>query len=229
MFREYNPTGTGTPYLVQLYSKEAPLPSLERATSSSNFYDPVSRTYVLKAGQVVDIVIINEPGIKDNVEIHPWHFHSRKFWLMAQGPGNFDKESYEKYKLAEPYRKDMQVVYPGPGSTTSNETLKAGQTGGWAVLRYQASAFDAGVFPIHCHLTPHLMQGMAAVVTVAPDTLPRLLAGYAAFKKFGGEAYGNSSWVPEGPHYYTDGYGGATQAQIARQDLGNERHGCVQW
>ena len=219
-FNELDPSGTGKPYLVQLYQGHIPMPKFQ--SQATNFFDAASNAYVLKDGQVVDIVIINQPSaIKHNVEIHPWHFHSRHFWVMAIGKGNFNEQSYEKYKLAHPYRKDSQMVYPGTES--GEEVLADGESGDFVVIRYHVSGYNSGAFPIHCHASPHLLSGMGAVFVISPDTLPDLIAGYKPFLEYGGEAYGSSDWTPIEPSYYLDGYGSIQQrkASLARHKSGH--------
>jgi hypothetical protein len=53
---------TDTPYLIQIFKGEAEAPSYSRAMDPNqgpSGYDPVSKTWVAKAGEVIDIVIIN--------------------------------------------------------------------------------------------------------------------------------------------------------------------------
>lgn len=79
------------------------------------------------------------------------------------------------------------------------------------MIRYQASASDAGVFPMHCHINPHFVMGMAILFTVSPSTLPDLLESYKPYLEYRGEAYGNATWVPELPDYFMRKGGGQVQ------------------
>ena len=145
---------------------------------------------------------------------------------MARGMGSFHPDRIQDSLFPKPYRRDTVAVYPGPGATIYNETLAPGESGGWTMIRYQASAKDAGVFPLHCHIAPHLVNGMAVLFTVSPSTLPKLLESYRPYLQWRGEPYGNSTWTPEEPSWFLD------KDNIDLQDLANEQKGCgpdLQW
>lgn len=218
-YHETNLTENKDPILVQLYK------SLHNMTNGSArkkdltgyIYDAVKDIYALEAGQVIDIILVNLAGPSGKTDLHPMHMHGRKFWVMAAGPGNYSERTLERDKVLHPYRRDTVNIYPGPGFS---DTIAPGQAGGYVLIRYEASARDAGVFPLHCHIVPHLVMGQAVILTVAPSELPDLVESYEPFLNYRGEAYGNASWTPAPPIHFVD------KTVIEEQDLGNERFGC---
>lgn len=115
---EFNATRNRPPFLVQFYQN---LSDTTRAyavekSPSQDVYEAFSDTYVLEAGQVIDIVLINEPGPNNKTEIHPWHLHGRKFWILASGEGNFNETSLAAGLFPRPIMRDTVNVYPGYGN-----------------------------------------------------------------------------------------------------------------
>lgn len=177
------------PYMIRLYTNATNRPSYDRAMSippktfgSEDYFqrswDPISKTWTAKAGEVIDIVIVNNgSAVNHKTEFHPWHFHSSKSWHMASGIGNFSEEAYAKVKasgaFAHPILKDTVTVYKG-----IETELPKNSSGGWAVLRYRVTAAEAGVWPLHCHLASHLALGMATNFAIAPDEISRQLDLY---------------------------------------------------
>ena len=117
---------------------------------------------------------------------------------MAQGQGDFNNASLHEGTFSHPYKRDMVNVYPAEGK------LIPTQIGGWSMIRYQASANDAGVFPLHCHMSPHLSMGMLVIFTVSPSTLPSVLENYGPYATFNGEMYGKENYTPPEPTYFLD-------------------------
>lgn len=119
-YNELNQTRNKPPFLIQFYQNLTDtINSYDVEKSpSDNIYEPLSDTYVLEAGQVIDIVIINDPSPTGKTEIHPWHLHGRKFWVLAAGQGNFNSSSYISGLFKRPYQRDTINVYPGPGQSS---------------------------------------------------------------------------------------------------------------
>ncbi|CAO1623819.1 unnamed protein product [Sympodiomycopsis kandeliae] len=187
----YNETTlqSNDPYMIQLYKNETIRPSYDRAMSlplkpfgSEDYFqqswDPVSKTWTAKGGEVIDIVIVNNgSAINSKTEVHPWHFHSSKFWHMATGVGDFSMQAYHDVKASgafqHPILKDTVTVFPGLDGTVPKNS-----SSGWVLLRYQVRPEQAGVWPLHCHIIPHLIQGMATDFALDPDTISTQLDLY---------------------------------------------------
>ncbi|KAK0565371.1 hypothetical protein OC844_001266 [Tilletia horrida] len=161
-------TTSPVPYLVKIFTKSVNEPSYERAMQGTpKGYDNVTDTYVAKSGEVFDMVIVNNASAKGhNVETHPWHGHTYKQWTIASGMGNFTEEALAAARadgFKRPIARDTHTVWPGPGATTTNQTLPANSSGGWTVIRYRVapSGVDTGAWLLHCHLLPHQAMGMS--------------------------------------------------------------------
>ncbi|KAN0062139.1 hypothetical protein ACQY0O_005562 [Thecaphora frezii] len=155
--------------------------ALARKHHLQQLYDDVTGVYLAQPGEVIDIIIINRPSkTANNTEVHPWHMHSAKHWTRATMNGTFSFEAYEAAladttRFVHPIRRDTTSVYPGPGASYLNQTIEdpAKDDGGWSVLRYRVEEDDAGIYPLHCHIAPHLKMGMAVVFGINIDELTR--------------------------------------------------------
>lgn len=120
----------GTPYLGQLYRNATVAPSYVRAMhpqpGHQTGYDALSRTYVAKAGEVLDIVLINNnSAISHTIETHPWHFHGQNHWTIAMGKGNFTPSEFAAAKLrfAPAIARDTSGVWPGKPSENGAHSI----------------------------------------------------------------------------------------------------------
>lgn len=72
----FNATGfhVGTPYLVDVYLRgEDAIPNYELAVQKYQGWDPDLNVYPAKVGEVIDIVLLNQPaGILGGFDNHPW-------------------------------------------------------------------------------------------------------------------------------------------------------------
>ena len=185
-------TETMVPYLIGMLLGNKEVPSWSRAekgdvkellrdTSGADDlvdqkYDPKTDVFLAKAGEVVDIVIINRPSeLSAATEIHPWHMHSSKHFHVASGNGTFSIEAYREARkqFPHPVPRDTTTVFPSPGPAYLNQSVSDPNhnDGGWSVIRYKVSDYNAGLFPLHCHLAFHLAMGMAVVWGLALDHL----------------------------------------------------------
>jgi hypothetical protein len=82
---------------------------------------------------------------------------------------------------------------------------------------------------MHCHITPHLLMGMASVFIVGPDALPPLIEGFSetGYFSYGGSPDGDDNWQPAEPSYFLkDGI----IDLLTKEDQGNSYpDGCAAW
>lgn len=106
----------------------------------------------------VDLLINSQDG---NGLAHPFHIHSRPFFVIARQPGNMTiaELSNVALNLTNPLRRDVITL-------TDNE---------WVLLRLPADT--PGVWPMHCHIGWHLAAGKMGLINMQPDALR---AGIAA-------------------------------------------------
>lgn len=92
---------------------------------------------------------------------HPFHIHSRPFFVLARGDGNMTTEQLDPstYDLIHPLRRDVITL-------TGEE---------WVLLRIPADT--PGVWPMHCHIGWHLAAGKQGLINMQPEALR---AGIAA-------------------------------------------------
>lgn len=115
-------------------------------------YDNTSHSFVVQSPSVIDVVILNNSSFTRQLDVHPWHFHSSKFWHIASGTGNFTAQGFAAARAQgwkKPIKKDMITVWPMPGSSYRNEPIGPMQSGGWSVFRYRVEEAQMGVWPLH--------------------------------------------------------------------------------
>ncbi|KAA1107916.1 hypothetical protein PGTUg99_009871 [Puccinia graminis f. sp. tritici] len=168
------------PVLVQAYT-DGLRPDYE-AASKNNGYDPKLDAYPVKLGEVIEFVIVNIASTVNVSEAHPWHLHGQKFYVIGQGYGEFNEESYEKINKDNHRRnkrsieRDTQVVFAGKNGKYFKGPMPSGSHVGWLVIRLVAKT--PGAFLIHCHLQVHAIMGMTMVMLVGIENLPPLPKGF---------------------------------------------------
>ncbi|SNX87336.1 related to cell surface ferroxidase [Melanopsichium pennsylvanicum] len=149
-------------------SEMAPQASLMKAytfenttkyASSSNssvgaYYNDPDEMMVTNSEMVVMDVIINN---LDEGE-HPFHLHGFTPFLIGSGAGNYQAQDNSNFSAARtnPMRRDVFSVPPFS----------------WIAFRFIAD--NAGVWPFHCHLMPHMAVGLLMQFQVLPDQIASL-------------------------------------------------------
>jgi laccase len=112
-----------------------------------------TKVKTLRYNETVEVVLQNTAVL--GAENHPLHLHGFNFFVLAQGPGNFNAHRHvRKYNLVNPQQRNT-VAVPG---------------GGWAVIRFTAD--NPGVWIMHCHLDAHLPFGLAMAFEVEDGPTP---------------------------------------------------------
>ncbi|SPO38563.1 related to Laccase I precursor [Pseudozyma flocculosa] len=115
-------------------------------------------------GTVMDIIVRNNVYsiVGGPNSPHPMHLHSRQFWIIGEGKGDFPYDS-----VAEAERDGLQFRYDNP---PLRDGFDIGPNS-WTVIRYRVDHAAANI--LHCHIDDHLIEGMAAVLLEGVETLPR--------------------------------------------------------
>ncbi|KFX92497.1 hypothetical protein V490_05364 [Pseudogymnoascus sp. VKM F-3557] len=192
----WNETVPKEPYLVSQYKNDGVgWPSMERALQHDGL-DPEARAFPMDLGEVVEIVIQNSGSARGKLESHPWHIHGAHVYDMGSGDGVYDMAANEKKwanATGKPILRDTSVV------SKYGAVAKENELSGWRTWRLRVT--QPGVWMVHCHLLPHMVWGMQAVLVMgnASDVLslvprPQL----EGFLEYGGSAYGNATHYPSG-------------------------------
>lgn len=142
------------PYLVNIYEKgEAAMPDYDAALAN-NGWDPKTYTWPAKIGEVLEIIIYNEPSAVHNnygLDYHPWHAHGGHFYDIGSGNGTYNSTRNEA-KLANynPVLRDTTNVYRYTDKQTQDTNA------GWRAWRLRVE--DAGVWMVHCHILQHMIM-----------------------------------------------------------------------
>ncbi|KAF2436801.1 hypothetical protein EJ08DRAFT_623128 [Tothia fuscella] len=104
--------------------------------------------YVIRTGQVVQIIVQNDDDIQ-----HPMHLHGYEFQVVARGAGVWDGDESKLPKM--PMKRD-----------TANTPAR-----GHLVIRIKAN--NPGVWVFHCHMEFHVEGGMMATIIESPATLQK--------------------------------------------------------
>ncbi|XP_073110160.1 laccase-15 isoform X2 [Elaeis guineensis] len=102
---------------------------------------------ILEYGTTVEMVFQGTSLV--TAENHPMHLHGQSFYVVGWGFGNFNEEKDPLgYNLEDPPLKNTFGV----------------PTNGWLAVRF--TAYNPGVWFLHCHLERHLISGMDTVFIV---------------------------------------------------------------
>ncbi|SPO25296.1 related to cell surface ferroxidase [Ustilago trichophora] len=142
-------------------------------SSVGAYYNDPDEMFVTNTEVVVMDVIVNN---LDEGE-HPFHLHGFTPFLVGAGAGNFQAHSQLDFSAARanPMRRDVFSVPPFS----------------WVAFRFVAD--NAGVWPFHCHLMPHMAVGLLMQFQVLPDQIPNLPIS----DQFYSQCSAVSSWVQQ--------------------------------
>ncbi|KAF2157040.1 multicopper oxidase [Myriangium duriaei CBS 260.36] len=191
----------GVPYLVDMYTNNIS-PDYDLALANAGF-DPSTQTYPAKVGEVLDIVWLNDGGIKGGYDTHPMHMHGQHYYDLGSGNGTYDPvENEKRFTDFTPSKRDTTVLYRY-GLTGVPYTVA-----GWRAWRIRITEQNIGAWMAHCHIAQHAVMGMNTVFIFgnAQDMrskfpLPPYITGYL---QYGGDAYGNKTIDPVVNHWFTD-------------------------
>ncbi|OEU21548.1 Cu-oxidase_2-domain-containing protein [Fragilariopsis cylindrus CCMP1102] len=137
-----------------VYSPEETIDNSEDSRPGPNLGSEETAVIRAEKGQVIEIVFQNARALNGVAEFHPWHMHGHSFWVIGRGEGIYDPESdIDSYNLRNPLLRDTVTLWPL----------------GWVAVRFVAN--NAGVWSIHCHLTSHLVMGMAFNLITDPNEI----------------------------------------------------------
>lgn len=138
-------------------------PMLFNATDG-NAIDNQNNPYAtIPFGTVVDIILENNiySIVGGPNSPHPFHMHSRRFWIIGTGTGVFPTDT-----VAEAQAKGVLF-------NLENPPLRDGfdiDANSWVVIRYVVDHAAANI--LHCHIDDHAIEGMAAVLLEGLETIP---------------------------------------------------------
>ncbi|PWZ03515.1 hypothetical protein BCV70DRAFT_145053, partial [Testicularia cyperi] len=129
--------------------------------ATSNQMNPYA---VIPFGTVVDIIMENNiySIVGGPNSPHPFHLHSRRFWIIGTGTGPFPADS-----VAEA-QNDHGTIF-----NLDNPSLRDGfdiDANSWVVIRYIVDHAAANI--LHCHIDDHAIEGMAAVLLEGLEKIP---------------------------------------------------------
>lgn len=187
------------PYLVNIY-RNRQTPNYSLALEHGGF-DPLSKAFPAKVGEVLDIVWQNNGGPVGGFESHPMHIHGDHAWDLGSGNGTYDAEKNEaRFQNYSPVRRDTTYLY--------RHVVKGapGSNAGWRAWRIRITEDNVGAWMMHCHAAAHAVMGMNTVWVFGETTdifrkfsAPPYVEGYL---DFGGDAVGNSSSHPSVNHWF---------------------------
>lgn len=129
--------------------------ALTTGTSATNVavYGENTNAFVLKKGEVVEIVLNNDDPGK-----HPFHLHGHNFQTVARSEENMGFYANNVSFPKVPMRRDVFMVRPN----------------GNIVLRFKAD--NPGVWLFHCHIEWHVDSGLVATMIEAPEEIQKMIS-----------------------------------------------------
>ncbi|CAK4004976.1 L-ascorbate oxidase [Lecanosticta acicola] len=190
------------PYLVAIYEHGPSAIPNYTAALANNGWDPYTKTFPAKMGEVLEIILYNTGSLVKNggaVDYHPFHAHGGHYYDIGSGNGTYNATANEmKLKDYHPVKRDTTNLYRYGSKTVSGERM------GWRAWRLRVD--DAGVWMIHCHILQHMIMGMQSVWVMGDyediTALPAVDA--SGYFTFGGSVVGNATHPAVMPHYFGD-------------------------
>ncbi|KAJ1026281.1 hypothetical protein NDA16_002368 [Ustilago loliicola] len=138
-------------------------PMLFNATDGNAISNQNNPYATIPFGTVVDIILENNiySIVGGPNSPHPFHMHSRRFWVIGTGTGVFPTDT-----VAEAQAKGILF-------NLENPPLRDGfdiDANSWVVIRYVVDHAAANI--LHCHIDDHAIEGMAAVLLEGLETIP---------------------------------------------------------
>ena len=135
------------------------LTALSTGLSATNvqIYGPNTNAFVLKRGDVIEIVLNSADKGK-----HPFHLHGHDFQVIARSADGAGK-----------YNGTGGVVSEDPRATPMRRDTLAARPNGHFVIRFRAD--NPGIWLFHCHIEWHMKAGLVATMIEAPMDLQRVL------------------------------------------------------
>lgn len=112
----YNITtpSVGIPYLVDIYNNgQAAIPNYTNAVQNYGGWSPEQNTYVAKTGEIIDIILLNEPnGVLGGFDAHPWHVHGGHIYDLGSGRGDYNRQKHlQQLKGYNPVIRDTTLLW----------------------------------------------------------------------------------------------------------------------
>ncbi|KAE8145434.1 Cupredoxin [Aspergillus avenaceus] len=123
--------------------------------ANSTVYGYNTNAFVLKKGDIIDLVLNN-----DDTGKHPFYLHGHNYQVIARSDedaGHYDPQNHTTFP-AVPMRRDTVYVKPT----------------GYFVIRFRAD--NPGIWIFHCHIEWHMDAGLAVVLVEAPLEMQKTLA-----------------------------------------------------
>ncbi|KAM0427435.1 hypothetical protein ACHAQK_012032 [Fusarium lateritium] len=188
------------PYLIQVY-ETGKTPNYTLALEHGGF-DPETKAFPAKVGEVLDIVWENNNGPTGGWDFHPMHVHGYHVYDLGAGNGTYDAQKNEEhFKDFTPVLRDTTNLYRYAVKGVPHHTA------GWRAWRIRITEDNIGAWMMHCHVAQHQVMGMATVWVFgdAEDIRGKFPAApyTQGYLNYGGSAYGSEDTEPVVNHYYT--------------------------
>ncbi|KAF5019433.1 hypothetical protein F66182_8562 [Fusarium sp. NRRL 66182] len=190
------------PYLIQVY-ETGQTPNYTLALEHGGF-DPETKAFPAKVGEVLDIVWENNNGPTGGWDFHPMHIHGKHCWDLGSGNGTYDAHRNElRFGNFTPVLRDTTNLYRYAVKGVPHTTA------GWRAWRIRITEENIGAWMMHCHIIQHQVMGMATVWVFGDAESIRnkfpLVPYTQGYLDYGGSAYGSEMEPPVVNHYFTPG------------------------
>lgn len=141
------------PYLIQAYTAGV-VPDYDAAMANGG-WDPATRAWPAKVGEVLDIVWLSNSGPTSGYDHHPMHAHGEHFWDLGSGNGTYNATENEMHFADhKPAKRDSTILYRYAAKSTIPN-----YTSGWRAWRIRVTEDNVGAWMMHCHVLGHMVMG----------------------------------------------------------------------
>nr|CEG05309.1 unnamed protein product [Fusarium clavum] len=188
------------PYLIQIY-ENGKTPNYTAALEHGGF-DPVTKAFPAKIGEVLDIVWQNNNGPTGGWDFHPMHVHGYHIYDLGSGNGTYNATSNEEhFTNFTPVLRDTTNLYRYAVKGVPHHTA------GWRAWRIRVMEENVGAWMMHCHVAQHQVMGMATVWVFGNEEDIKMKFPAVPYTKgyldYGGSAYGTEDVKPQVNHYWS--------------------------
>lgn len=127
------------PYLVQIYEDgNKAIPDYDDAVKNHEGWDPRLNVYPAKVGEVIDIILVNEPnGVTGGFDAHPWHIHGDHVYDLGSGEGTYNATENEiRLQGYRPAMRDTTFLFK---YTYGVDSAHAYTSQGWRAWRLRVT------------------------------------------------------------------------------------------
>ncbi|XP_046415745.1 oxidoreductase ptaE-like [Neodiprion fabricii] len=137
-------------------------------TTASSSYCACTDVVVLKEGDIVQLILIDQSGETD--DSHPFHLHGFDFYVLYTSNSSSNEYGYTVAEVTELVASNLTSSWSDTNIPPTKDTINV-PTAGFAIIQFKAN--NPGKWFFHCHYEWHAATGMGMAFWVEGDMPPK--------------------------------------------------------